>query len=645
MRIAVVIVLCTLLVPAAVFAQYTPATIYEIQQGIIPVGTDVEVDSVVVTALDLKPDTYGFLAQELAGGPWSGVLCYSIGVEPNATWGIDVGDLVTVRGTHAEYPSSGSRVTEVTVDTAWVVVEDYGEPACQLLSCGDLGYGAGDSTFAEQWEGVYICLDTVQVIALGDYDEWSFVEYHNHPGAGLGDTVRVAPKLIDPTLNPPGIGDTLSLIKGIYSEEWGNYRIWPRGTEDLDFMGPPPGPNFVLAYATSDTSIHAVFDRELLESSAENVNNYFLESETTILDAALNLSNKKTVRLMTATQPDTLLDSLVVCDVESAEGTAMFECQKYGFMSGITPIHYVQKPGADTVYWDTPLIQGEQVTIQGEVTSSSDDFGGPFFMRDGMGPWNGVMVYWPGSNVTAGDTVVISGVVDEYYGLTEISSVDYFKLLAPGSGSALPDNITNQELLADSLITEAYEGCFISVGGPDSMEVVTYLDGFGEWLIDDVLAQGQVKVGDFAIQEGAYGYDYPGLGSIITIQGCWRYNYGEHKLEPRKPADIVILTGCTAGIPTGEGFKVRLDQNAPNPFVGATAIKFAVASKSMVRVAVYDVAGRLIRELVDKQLTPGEYATSWDGRDSRNEEVGPGIYFYEFTTPKGSIQKKMVLLK
>jgi hypothetical protein len=632
---------CALLVPAALFAQYTPTTIYLIQQGAYPVGTDVEVDSVVVTAMDLKPDTYGFLAQEIPGGPWSGVLCYCSGTEPYATYNIEVGDLVTVRGTYEEYPSSGSRVTELAVDTAWVEVKGYGEPACQLLSCDDLGYGAGDSTFAEQWEGVYICLDTVQVVAIGDYEEWTVVEYHSHTGAGLGDSVRIDDKLVDPTLNPPGVGDTLSLIKGVYSEEWGNYRIWPRTTEDLEFMGPPPGPNLIMAYATSDTSLHAVFDRDLLESSAENKNNYFLESETVINQAILNLANMKTVRLITATQPDTLLDSLVVCDVESAEGTAMFECQKYGFMAGITPIHYVQKPGTDTVYWDTPLIEGEQVTVQGVVTSNTTDFGGPFFMRDAKGPWNGIMIYWPGSNVVVGEEIVISGVVDEYYGLTEISSVDYLARLQSGV-IVDPDSITNIELMADSLITEAYEGCFINL---DSMEVVTYLDAFGEWLIDDQAAQAQVKIGDFAVEEGATGYTYPGLGSIINIQGCWRYNYGEHKLEPRTDADIVNLIPCVGGADAREEIRARLDQNAPNPFVAGTTIKFAVPTKARVKVAVYDVTGRLVRDLANQVMTAGEYTVSWDGRDTLNEEVGPGIYFYKFTTPKGSIQKKMVLLK
>jgi hypothetical protein len=638
MRIVLGVVVCALLVPAALLAQYTPTTIYQIQQGAHPTGTDVEVDSVVVTAMDLKPDTYGFNAQEIPGGPWSGILCYSGGTEPYATWDVEVGDLILVQGTYTEYGTPP--VSEIGVDNVVMIQKAYGEPDCELLSCGDLGYGPHDSTFAEQWEGVFICVDTVQVVHLGDYEEWTVVEYHDHPGGGiLGDSLRIDDKLVDPSLNPPGIGDSLALIKGVYSEEWGNYRLWPRSTEDLVFMGPPPGPNLVLAFATSDTSIYAIFDRDLLESSAENTNNYFLESETPILDATLNLANMKTVRLITPAQPDTLLDSLVVCDVESDEGVAMFECQKYGFMAGLTPIHYVQKPGADTVYWDTPLIEGEQVTVKGVVTSNSSDFGGPFFMRDAAGPWNSVYVYRPGADVSRGDIVTVSGIVDEYYGWTELSSTDYLYVHSSGP-LPVADSVANTVLMADSVSVEAYESCFINL---DMMEVTAYLDAFGEWEVDDTLATAAVPVGDFAVAEGS-GYAYPGLGSIVNIQGCWRYYY-QHILEPRDSADIVILVPCPTGVEATDRLATRVDQNAPNPFTSGTTIKFSVPTETRVRVAVYDVTGRRVKDLADQVMTPGEYTVSWDGKDSRNEDVGPGIYFYEFTTPKGSIQKKMVLLK
>jgi gingipain R len=331
MKTAVAFALCALLVPVVLLANYQSTTIYQIQQGFHAVGDSVGIDSVVVTAVDNKPTTFGFVAQELPGGPWSGVLCYTAS-EPCGTYGIEVGDLVAVRGIYEEYTlGSGSSLTEVDVRDAWVIETDYGVPDCEILSCGDLGYGAGDSAFAEQWEGVYVCVDTVQVVALGDYQEWTVVEYHTHPGSGLGDSLRIDDKLVSPTLNPPAVGDTLSLIRGVYSEEYDNYRLWPRGISDLVFMGPPPGPNLLMAYATSDTMVRAMFDRPLQEASAEDVNNYYLQSGTPILQAILNLATREEVILITDVLSHATSDSLVVCDVMSEDGYIMPECQTCGF--------------------------------------------------------------------------------------------------------------------------------------------------------------------------------------------------------------------------------------------------------------------------------------------------------------------------
>jgi hypothetical protein len=647
MRSALAIAICVLVVwSAAAYAEYTTTTIYNIQQGMHAAGDSVRVENVVVTALDLKPTTYGFMAQEVDGGPWSAILVYTSGIQPYNTWSLEVGDMVTVQGIYAEYlPASASSVSEINVYNAGdvtIVTEDYGEPACELLSCGDLPYDLADSTWGEQWEGVYVCVDTVQVVAHGDYQEWTVIEYHEHPPVvdHNSDSLRIDDKLVDPTLNLPAIGDTLVSIKGVMSEEYGNYRLWPRGTEDLEFMGPPPGPNLLLAFATSQTSIQVMFDRRLNETSAENVNNYYLESDTQILQAILNLGNYKNVKLITATQPDTLLDSLVVCDVQSEEGTAMFECQKSGFMSGITPMWYVQRPAVGSTYFDDSQLIGQEVTVSGIVTSGSDDFGGPFFMRDDRGPWNSLYIYWPGASVTRGDSITVAGYIDEYYGLTEMTSLDYYY----NFGSRLPvnpDTVANTVLMADSLASESYEACLVHL---DSMEVTTYVDAYGEWDVDDIGHSASVPIGDFAVTYGS-GYAYPGCGSIVDIQGCFRWDYGEYKLEPRDSADIVVLIPCTAGAKAGDGLTARLDQNSPNPFAAGTAIRFVVPSKTRVKVAVYDVTGRLVKELRDEVMTPGEYTVTWDGRDTRSEEVGPGVYFYTFTSPAGVFQKKMVVLK
>jgi flagellar hook assembly protein FlgD len=72
----------------------------------------------------------------------------------------------------------------------------------------------------------------------------------------------------------------------------------------------------------------------------------------------------------------------------------------------------------------------------------------------------------------------------------------------------------------------------------------------------------------------------------------------------------------------------RLDPPAPNPFRDRASLSFQVARVAgPVRVAVYDVAGRLVRTLVDGPIDPGPHDLSWDGTDDRGERVASGVYY------------------
>lgn len=46
----------------------------------------------------------------------------------------------------------------------------------------------------------------------------------------------------------------------------------------------------------------------------------------------------------------------------------------------------------------------------------------------------------------------------------------------------------------------------------------------------------------------------------------------------------------------------------------------------MVRLSVYDVAGHLVRTLVDESLAQGSHEAVWDGRDSSGREVASGSF-------------------
>lgn len=86
--------------------------------------------------------------------------------------------------------------------------------------------------------------------------------------------------------------------------------------------------------------------------------------------------------------------------------------------------------------------------------------------------------------------------------------------------------------------------------------------------------------------------------------------------------------------------------NRPNPFRGSTIIAFSLASKGSVRLAVYDIAGRLVRRIVQgDRLEAGTHERTWDGIDEAGRLAAPGVYYYRIQTNDDGATRKMLLLR
>ena len=92
-------------------------------------------------------------------------------------------------------------------------------------------------------------------------------------------------------------------------------------------------------------------------------------------------------------------------------------------------------------------------------------------------------------------------------------------------------------------------------------------------------------------------------------------------------------------------FRTRLLGNAPNPFNPETEIRFEVARRTAVTVRLYDVTGRLVRELVNDVLEAGPATVRWDGRDGRGAAVASGVYYVRLETSAAVAHLKVMLLK
>lgn len=84
----------------------------------------------------------------------------------------------------------------------------------------------------------------------------------------------------------------------------------------------------------------------------------------------------------------------------------------------------------------------------------------------------------------------------------------------------------------------------------------------------------------------------------------------------------------------------ELSQNYPNPFNPSTTIGFVIPDASNVELVIYDLLGKVVDILVNKEMEAGSYNVSFT-----NSNLSSGIYFYELKAGNFRDVKKMTLVK
>ena len=127
--------------------------------------------------------------------------------------------------------------------------------------------------------------------------------------------------------------------------------------------------------------------------------------------------------------------------------------------------------------------------------------------------------------------------------------------------------------------------------------------------------------------------DPPGLGTIKWFN--WIY----------KPNFVVSVNNEQNTLPKG----FSLSSNYPNPFNPQTNIKFEISENSFVSIKVYNILGKEITTLVEKEQTPGSYQISWEAKDSEGRMLPSGVYLIRLTANGKSVNYtktvKAILLK
>ncbi|MCX7798079.1 MAG: T9SS type A sorting domain-containing protein [Melioribacter sp.] len=84
----------------------------------------------------------------------------------------------------------------------------------------------------------------------------------------------------------------------------------------------------------------------------------------------------------------------------------------------------------------------------------------------------------------------------------------------------------------------------------------------------------------------------------------------------------------------------QLSQNYPNPFNPVTTIEYSIPQKEKVKLAVYNILGKLVSILIDDYQNAGSYKIKFYASN-----LSSGIYFYRIIAGIFTQTKQMLLLK
>ncbi len=116
---------------------------------------------------------------------------------------------------------------------------------------------------------------------------------------------------------------------------------------------------------------------------------------------------------------------------------------------------------------------------------------------------------------------------------------------------------------------------------------------------------------------------------------------------PFSGTDILrIINNSPKDTPEGiAGFELQLDQNSPNPVVGATSFSYTLPAEGFASLAVYNALGQKVATVMQGMQSSGSHNVSWNGLNDLGARVAPGVYLYRLETGSQSISKKLLISK
>lgn len=213
--------------------------------------------------------------------------------------------------------------------------------------------------------------------------------------------------------------------------------------------------------------------------------------------------------------------------------------------------------------------------------------------------------------------------------------------LLKNNGSGIFTDVTSTNLPVDQEHTT--EGIFVDVDFDGDLDLIT----------TNIFVNRPVKVflnnGSGVFEERTTEVLPAGVqGEGIGIKAA-DFN-GDHLLDlyicNRGQQDKLLIRNDTAKTIsiTQNGNKIpnafSLGHNYPNPFNPLTNFEFSVPEPSLVKIEIFDAAGRIVETLAEREFKPGVYRAVWNA-----DKYPSGVYFYMLAAKDFVQTRKMVLVK
>ncbi|MCF8228140.1 MAG: endonuclease [Bacteroidales bacterium] len=293
---------------------------------------------------------------------------------------------------------------------------------------------------------------------------------------------------------------------------------------ELIWGGAQPNPIAMEDFEVNPATLHAGEPVEISvsitssQASIEEAAIYWGNDYDNLENEIFMQSNGDEFTVEIPAQPE---DTYVYYNIEATDGNN----QK----TSVTYRYYVPKSfnGTITRIYD---IQGQQDVspYEGEVVSTTGivtgNFGTNYFIQDGAGEWNGLFIYDAGRNPSIGDSIVITGEIDEYFDKTEMKEIQDYYFISGNHQLPTPVTITTGDA------GEALESTLVRVEDATCTDA-NYQANYFMWAVND--GSGELLIHNTSVFE----YE-PVEGESYNITGPLNYDFDEWKIELRFESDV-----------------------------------------------------------------------------------------------------------